>query len=203
MGSLAPVKSCVDLCSFQEYRNLERPTIQNAGFAPIPQAITSAGPTQSSPTSIHFPINNNGALNAQLGTPSSPPNPPLPSPLPQPASAGPLVQTTTRPPTQQPPVPRNRSPSGSTTNSLTDLAHQGKKAVKGFLQDGGNRPVLNALRDNFGGPSNPAMRNVKAKREADEADKEYRKGVHWLETLRIKRATTIRSGYTVSRLSPT
>lgn len=68
-----------------------------------------------------------------------------------------------------------------------------------MLADGGNRPVLNALRDNFGDKTNQAMRTVKAKRDAEDADKEYRKAVHWLETLRLRRATTIRSGYTVSQ----
>ncbi|CAG8529910.1 6537_t:CDS:10, partial [Acaulospora colombiana] len=41
-----------------------------------------------------------------------------------------------------------------------------------------------------------AMRSVRARREADEADKEYRKGVHAMETLRLRRVKTLEAGYT-------
>lgn len=62
---------------------------------------------------------------------------------------------------------------------------------------------------------NSALRAVRAKREADEAgqfrlfvllaspcsnsfsDKEYRKGVYWLETLRLRRTKILESAYTV------
>ena len=68
------------------------------------------------------------------------------------------------------------------------------------------------------GRSDNALRTVRAKREADEAgesvvrsdsplaqrvcvshylDKEYRKGVHWLETLRLRRIKILESGYHV------
>lgn len=68
------------------------------------------------------------------------------------------------------------------------------------------------------GRSDNALRTVRAKREADEAgmyavcliityaergpvlhslDKEYRKGVHWLETLRLRRIKILESGYQV------
>jgi Rho GTPase-activating protein 12/27 len=60
-----------------------------------------------------------------------------------------------------------------------------------------------------------ALRSVRAKREAEEAgvpitlmnpyfitelelDKDYRKAVHWLETLRIRRVKTLEGGYNVS-----
>ncbi|KAI0374525.1 RhoGAP-domain-containing protein [Pilatotrama ljubarskyi] len=85
---------------------------------------------------------------------------------------------------------RNRSPSASTSTALQDLAHQGKKQLNQlmtFLDKGGNP------RD--GGRSDNALRSVRAKREADEADKEYRKGVHWLETLRIRRVKILESGF--------
>ena len=169
---------------------MERQTaVQNAGFAPIPQGMNQ--PSSTSPTSSHFPPN--GAFNATQG---SPPRAPLPSPMPQaPPTANPLVQQTSRA-SSQPPVPRNRSPSA--TSSLSDLAQQSKKAIKGFLQDGGPTRNLNSMRDGFGDRGSAALRGVKAKRDADEADKEYRKGVHWLETLRLRRSTIIRSGYTVS-----
>lgn len=62
--------------------------------------------------------------------------------------------------------------------------------------------------------TNDALRTVRAKREADEAgqssravflclllrpstDKEYRKAVHWLETLRLRRVKILESGYKV------
>ncbi|KAI8983411.1 hypothetical protein BD414DRAFT_81407 [Trametes punicea] len=85
---------------------------------------------------------------------------------------------------------RNRSPSASTSTALQDLAHQGKKQLNQlmtFLDKGGN------VRD--GGRSDNALRSVRAKREAEEADKEYRKGVHWLETLRIRRVKLLESGF--------
>ena len=61
-----------------------------------------------------------------------------------------------------------------------------------------------------------ALRSTRARREADEAgdvhdinhftssaelalDKDYRKAVHWLETLRIRRIKTLEGGYNVSR----
>ncbi|EJF66392.1 RhoGAP-domain-containing protein [Dichomitus squalens] len=87
-------------------------------------------------------------------------------------------------------VHRNRSPSASTSTALHDLAHQGKRQLNQlmtFLDKGGN------VRD--GGRSDNALRLVRAKREAEEADKEYRKGVHWLETLRIRRVKILESGF--------
>ncbi|KAH9919137.1 uncharacterized protein B0H18DRAFT_882164 [Fomitopsis serialis] len=84
-----------------------------------------------------------------------------------------------------------RSPSTSTSSALQDLAHQGKKQLNQlmtFLDKGGNMKDLAGRSDN-------ALRSVRAKREADEADKEYRKGVHWLETLRLRRVKILESGY--------
>ncbi|KAH6916798.1 hypothetical protein BKA70DRAFT_1485592 [Coprinopsis sp. MPI-PUGE-AT-0042] len=84
---------------------------------------------------------------------------------------------------------RNRSPGGG----LSDLAHQGKgklnQLIGGFLDKGGVKDTLS------GGREPQALRTVRAKREADEADKEYRKGVHWLETLRLRRTKILESGY--------
>jgi hypothetical protein len=78
----------------------------------------------------------------------------------------------------------------------------------GFLDKSG------AVKDSLGGRENPALRAVRAKREAEEAgakplfhvflpiimsltysDREYRKGVHWLETLRLRRTKILESGY--------
>ncbi|XP_006454596.1 hypothetical protein AGABI2DRAFT_182564 [Agaricus bisporus var. bisporus H97] len=90
---------------------------------------------------------------------------------------------------------RNRSPSSSTP--FSDLAHQGKKQfgqLIGLLDKG------NAVKDGMGGRENQALKVVKAKREADEADKDYRKGVHWLETLRLHQTRILQSGYTSLRM---
>jgi Rho GTPase-activating protein 12/27 len=59
-----------------------------------------------------------------------------------------------------------------------------------FLDKGGNK-------DSLGGRSDNALRLVRAKREADEADKEYRKAVHWLETLRLRRIKILEGAYKV------
>jgi hypothetical protein len=88
--------------------------------------------------------------------------------------------------------PRNRSPSTST--ALSDLAQQGKKQLNQLI----------TLLDKEGGirgsnrNADIALRSVRAKREADEADKDYRKAIHWLETLRIRRVKTLEGGYNVS-----
>ncbi|KAH9060786.1 hypothetical protein EDB87DRAFT_1808472 [Lactarius vividus] len=86
-------------------------------------------------------------------------------------------------------APRNRSPSTST--ALSDLAQQGKKQLNQLI----------TLLDKEGGirgsnrNAEVALRSVRAKREADDADKDYRKAVHWLETLRIRRVKTLEGGY--------
>ncbi|KAF5356100.1 hypothetical protein D9756_004035 [Leucocoprinus leucothites] len=89
--------------------------------------------------------------------------------------------------------PRNRSPSSS-TGPFSDFAHQGKRQLNqlmGLLDKGA------AVKDSLGGSrENQALRAVRAKRDLDEADKEYRKGVHWLETLRLRRTKILESGYT-------
>ncbi|PPQ88087.1 hypothetical protein CVT25_014385 [Psilocybe cyanescens] len=95
-----------------------------------------------------------------------------------------------RRPSGSTPGARNRSPSSST--AFSDLAHQGKKQLNqliGFLDKGG------VGKDGLGVRENQALRTVRAKREADEADREYRKGVHWLETLRLRRTKILESGY--------
>ncbi|EIW64964.1 RhoGAP-domain-containing protein [Trametes versicolor FP-101664 SS1] len=135
-------------------------------------------------------------------SPTSPPDthfnlPPLSKPQSQGANGTRPVVTAPQPlrpldrrPSSSAHASRNRSPSASTSTALQDLAHQGKKQLNQlmtFLDKGGN------VKD--GGRSENALRSVRAKREADEADKEYRKGVHWLETLRIRRVKIIESGF--------
>ena len=84
----------------------------------------------------------------------------------------------------------------------------------GFLDKGG------VVKDGLGGRENQAFKTVRAKRDADEAgrhslpscsacrwvtiallDKEYRKGVHWLETLRLRRTKILENGYKVNTKS--
>ncbi|KAJ6501691.1 hypothetical protein C8R47DRAFT_238374 [Mycena vitilis] len=96
-----------------------------------------------------------------------------------------------RRPSGSAPSGRNRSPSSST--AFSDLAHHGKKQLnqlRGFLEKSGT--VKESL---GGGRETHALKAVRAKREADEADKEYRNGVHWLETLRLRRVKILESGY--------
>ncbi|EJD55489.1 RhoGAP-domain-containing protein [Auricularia subglabra TFB-10046 SS5] len=96
-------------------------------------------------------------------------------------------------PTSMQAAPRNRSPS-TAGGTFADLAQQGKKGLnqlKGFLDGSKSNVTTN-------GPAaktETALRGVRAKREADDADKEYRKGVHWLETLRLRRVKILESGY--------
>ncbi|KAH9945601.1 RhoGAP-domain-containing protein [Amylocystis lapponica] len=103
-------------------------------------------------------------------------------------SPQPLRPLDRRPSTSATPA-RARSPPSST--AFQDLAHSGKRQLNQlmtFLDKGGNNKESLGRSDN-------ALRSVKAKREADEADKEYRKAVHWLETLRLHRVKTMESGY--------
>ncbi|EIN13461.1 RhoGAP-domain-containing protein [Punctularia strigosozonata HHB-11173 SS5] len=93
------------------------------------------------------------------------------------------------------PISRNRSPSTSTGTALSDLAQHGKKQfnqlVTSFLDK------RETMKDGLSSSrsSDAALRHVRAKREADEADKEYRRAVHWLETLRIRRSKTLEAAY--------
>ncbi|KAF9807083.1 hypothetical protein IEO21_08394 [Rhodonia placenta] len=88
------------------------------------------------------------------------------------------------------PATHARSPSAGT--GLQDQAQgavkKGLNQLMTLLDKGGN------MKD-FAGRSDNALRSVRAKREADEANKEYRKGVHWLETLRLRRVKMLESGY--------
>ncbi|KAJ6519438.1 hypothetical protein C8R45DRAFT_1118001 [Mycena sanguinolenta] len=88
------------------------------------------------------------------------------------------------------PKARDRSPSAGTT-TFADLAQHGKKQLnqlRGFLEKSGT------VKEG-GGREPSALKTVRAKREAEEADKDYRNGVHWLETLRLRRIKILESGY--------
>ncbi|KAG8933197.1 hypothetical protein FRC01_010543 [Tulasnella sp. 417] len=181
----------------EELKAMDKAYIPTSGFAPIPQSFptsSSAASASTSPTSTIFQTSLPNPITGGPGG-SPPRSVPVAAPQPhQPITSNPLGGGQPSRPTTFPAVPRNRSPSAST--SLSDLAQSSRRALRGMLADGGNRPVLNAIRDNFGDKNNQAMKTVKAKRDAEEADKEYRKAVHWLETLRLRRATTLRSGFT-------
>ncbi|PVG02244.1 RhoGAP-domain-containing protein [Serendipita vermifera] len=82
---------------------------------------------------------------------------------------------------------RDRSPSSNTT-SFSDLAQQGKRQLNNL------RTLIDTRASRDG--NDLTMRSVRAKREADDADKEYRKGVHAMETLRLRRVKTLEAGYT-------
>ncbi|KAJ3760577.1 hypothetical protein EV360DRAFT_93483 [Lentinula raphanica] len=132
-------------------------------------------------------------------------NPPTSPTLPTPdyqalKSPGPTRPTVTAPqplraldrrPSGSAPGARNRSPSSNT--AFSDLAQQGKKqlnSLMGFLDKSGS------VKESLGGrENNNALRTVRAKRELEEADKEYRKAVYWLETLRLRRTKRLESGY--------
>ncbi|KAG5653500.1 hypothetical protein H0H81_012710 [Sphagnurus paluster] len=91
-------------------------------------------------------------------------NPVIPS---RPTVTGPQpLRALDRRPSGSGPTGRNRSPSSST--AFSDLAHQGKKQLNqliGFLDKGG------AVKESLGGGrENQALRTVRTKREADEAE---------------------------------
>ncbi|KDR85296.1 hypothetical protein GALMADRAFT_83937 [Galerina marginata CBS 339.88] len=128
------------------------------------------------------------SLNPEQYSTNSKSNPSIPS---RPTVTAPQpLRALDRRPSGSAPGGRNRSPSSST--AFSDLAHQGKKQLNqliGFLDKGGS------VKDSLGGRENQALRTVRAKRDADEADREYRKGVHWLETLRLRRTKILEGGY--------
>ncbi|KAF9519904.1 hypothetical protein BS47DRAFT_1374940 [Hydnum rufescens UP504] len=93
--------------------------------------------------------------------------------------------------------PRNRSPTVTGT-SLSDLAHQGKKGLNqliGFLDQNRERAGAASTARESADRTTNGLRGIRAKKEAEEADKEYRKGVHWLETLRLRRVKILQAGY--------
>ncbi|KAF9015462.1 hypothetical protein BDQ17DRAFT_1341106 [Cyathus striatus] len=145
-------------------------------------AAAQPGPVPSSSTTTQDNHNYPG-LGVSRPSPSNPTRPVVTAPQP-------LRALDRRPSSGSAPGVRNRSPSSST--AFSDLAHQGKKQLNqliGFLDKSGS------VKDSLGGRENQALRTVRAKRDADEADREYRKGVHWLETLRLRRTKILESGY--------
>ncbi|CAK5279930.1 unnamed protein product, partial [Mycena citricolor] len=160
-------------------------TKRAAAAAPLP-------PMSPPPSSVEHHINSN---------PKPTPSVPLRVTSPQP------LRALERRPSGSAPSGRNRSPSSNT--AFSDLAQQGKKQLnqlRGFLEKSGT------VKEGAGREGH-ALKAVRAKREADDAgmsstfdfslffltlllaDKEYRNGVHWLETLRLRRAKILESGY--------
>ncbi|KAF5336909.1 hypothetical protein D9611_003445 [Ephemerocybe angulata] len=143
---------------------------QKRANAPLPP--TSPPPAADGASYMNHPKYNNGG----------------PS---RPSVAGPQpLRALDRRPSGSGPSARNRSPSSGT--AFSDLAHHGKKQfnqIIGGLLDKRGAP------DGLGSRENQALRTVRAKREADEADKDYRKGIHWLETLRLRRTKILEGGY--------
>ncbi|CCM00351.1 uncharacterized protein FIBRA_02381 [Fibroporia radiculosa] len=128
-----------------------------------------------------------GSFDPTTGSSAIKPNPNI--------SARPIVTAPQplRPLDRRPSVgaPSSHARSPSTSTALQDAFHQGKKGLNQLitlLDKGGNMKDLSGRSDN-------ALRSVRAKREAEESDKEYRKGVHWLETLRLRRVKILESGY--------
>ncbi|KAF9458728.1 hypothetical protein BDZ94DRAFT_1269896 [Collybia nuda] len=145
------------------------------------RAATAIPPTSPLPTTS-LGAEQHHQLSNSRSNPSMPSRPIVTSPQP--------LRALDRRPSGSGPTGRNRSPSSST--AFSDLAHQGKRQLNqliGFLDKGGS------VKDSLGNRENQALRNVRTKREAEEADKEYRKGVHWLETLRLRRTKILEGGY--------
>ncbi|KAF5377182.1 hypothetical protein D9615_006332 [Tricholomella constricta] len=153
-------------------------------FTEVEEQKRAAAITPTSPLpTLPLDANQHHHLSNSRSNPSIPSRPIVTGPQP--------LRALDRRPSGSGPTGRNRSPTSST--AFSDLAHQGKKQLNqliGFLDKGG------AVKDSLGGGrENQALRTVRTKREADEADREYRKGVHWLETLRLRRTKILEAGY--------
>ncbi|KAG2370245.1 hypothetical protein BDR07DRAFT_1386850 [Suillus spraguei] len=149
------------------------------------KAAAATAPPHSISTTSTTPYSEQSGttLSTSRSNPSLPSRPAVTAPQP--------LRPLDRRPSGSAPGPRNRSP--STSGTFSDFAHHGKKQLNQlitFLDKSGT------VKESLGVRSeNSALRAVRAKREADEADREYRKGVHWLETLRLRRTKILASGY--------
>ncbi|KAG8763837.1 hypothetical protein FRC11_011507 [Ceratobasidium sp. 423] len=119
---------------------------------------------------------------------------PTPNPAANTSSPG-LVSTTSRgegPDRARSPPPAQAGPRAA-IQDFTQSSKKGLNQLKSFLdskRDGGGSLREGSER------GNSALRNVRARREAEEADKEYRQVVYKLETLRRWRGNVIRAGFT-------
>ncbi|KAH7340392.1 hypothetical protein B0J17DRAFT_651170 [Rhizoctonia solani] len=106
-----------------------------------------------------------------------------------------LASTTSRgdgPDRARSPPPAQAGPRAA-IQDFTQSSKKGLNQLKSFLD--GKRDGGGSLREGSE-RGNSALRNVRARREAEEADKEYRKVVYKLETLRRWRGNVIRAGFT-------
>lgn len=173
--------------AYNEYAETVLPRLKNRytkKFSEVEEQkrATAIASSSSTLTSSTIGSENNQYFSNSKSNPSIPSRPTVTAPQP--------LRALDRRPSGSAPPPRNRSPSSST--AFSDLAHQGKRQLNqliGFLDKGASG------KDGLGSRENQALRTVRAKRDADEADREYRKGVHWLETLRLRRTKILESGY--------
>ncbi|KAG1828658.1 hypothetical protein EV424DRAFT_1591631 [Suillus variegatus] len=146
-------------------------------------AAAAAPPHPISTSTTPYSEQSGTTLSTSRSNPSLPSRPVVTAPQP--------LRPLDRRPSGSAPGPRNRSP--STSGTFSDFAQHGKKQLNQlitFLDKSGT------VKESLGVRSeNSALRAVRAKREADDADREYRKGVHWLETLRLRRTKILASGY--------
>ncbi|KAK7058359.1 hypothetical protein VNI00_001993 [Paramarasmius palmivorus] len=170
--------------AYHEYAEVTLPKLKNRYLKKFQEVEESKRAAASAPAIIHqpTPTPDYQGLSATKSHPT-PSRPQVTSPQP--------LRALDRRPSGSAPGGRNRSPSSST--AFSDFAKEGKKQLNqliGLLDKSGS------VKDTLGGNrENHALRTVRAKRELDEADREYRKGVYWLETLRLRRTKTLESGY--------
>ncbi|KAG8748059.1 hypothetical protein FRC10_009812 [Ceratobasidium sp. 414] len=173
------------------------PMPPNPNQPPYPHSTTPIplfSPTQEmfSPPPSYTHLSSEGTMtgNPAANNKSGPPTPN--------SSATGLVSTTSRgeDPNRARSPPLVSGPATGPRGAVQDLAQHGKKGLnqlKSFLdskRDGGGSLREGSERGNM------ALRNVRAKREAEEADREYRQVVYKLETLRRWRGNVIRAGFT-------
>ncbi|KAL5636007.1 hypothetical protein ACGC1H_004724 [Rhizoctonia solani] len=152
-------------------------------------------PTQEafSPPPAYANLHSPEATHPASGAKGGPPTP-TPNAAANTSSTG-LVSTTSRgdgPERARSPPPAQAGPRAA-IQDFTQSSKKGLNQLKSFLD--GKRDGGGSLREGSE-RGNSALRNVRARREAEEADKEYRRVVYKLETLRRWRGNVIRAGFT-------
>ncbi|KAJ4499121.1 hypothetical protein C8R41DRAFT_85507 [Lentinula lateritia] len=165
--------------AYNEYAEVTLPKLKSRYTKKFAEVEESKRAAANPPTSPTIPTGDYQVLSKSPG----PTRPTVTAPQP--------LRALDRRPSGSAPGARNRSPSSNT--AFADLAQHGKKqlnSLMGFLDKSGS------VKESLGGrENNSALRTVRAKRELEEADKEYRKAVYWLETLRLRRTKILESGY--------
>ncbi|KAH7912985.1 hypothetical protein BJ138DRAFT_1171559 [Hygrophoropsis aurantiaca] len=168
--------------AYNEYAENSLPKLKRAYLKKC-QEVEDHKAAAAAPSNTPYQEQGGAPLSNSRSNPSLPSKPVVTSPHP--------LRPLDRRPSGSGPTARNRSPSTST--AFSDFAHHGKKQLNQlitFLDKSGT------VKESLGVRSDTnALRAVRAKREADEADKEYRNGVHWLETLRLRRTKILESAY--------